>query len=37
MNIALTAKGPGLGAWLDLNFGQSMHVMIMNDRNRFKT
>lgn len=37
MNIALTAKGPGLGAWLDPNFGQSMHVMIMNDRNRFKT
>jgi len=37
MNLALTAKGPGLGAWLDPDFGQSMHVMIMDERNRFKT
>ncbi len=37
MSIAVTAKGPRLGAWLDPNFGQSMPVTIMNDRNRFKT
>jgi len=37
MDIALTAKGPGLGAWLDPDFGQCVHIMIMNDRNRFKT
>lgn len=37
MEIALTAKGPSLGAWLAPQFGTSEHIMIVNDRNRFKS
>lgn len=37
MEIALTAKGPGLGAWLDPDFGTCGHVMVVNDRDRFRS
>lgn len=37
MNIAVTAKGPGLGAWLDPDFGTCGHVMVVDDRDRFRS
>ncbi len=35
MNVALTAKGPGLGAWLDPDFAHCGHLMLMTADNRF--
>lgn len=35
MKIALAVKGAGLGAWLDENFVDCGHVMIVGDDNRF--
>jgi len=35
MNIVLTAKGPGLGAWLDPDFGRCGHLMLVDDENCF--
>ncbi len=35
MNIVLTAKGPGLGAWLDPVFARCGHLMLVDDDNRF--
>lgn len=35
MNIVLTAKGPGLGAWLDPVFERCGHLMLIDDDNRF--
>lgn len=36
MKIALTAKGAGLGAWLDPNFADCLQIVIVDDRDRFE-
>ena len=36
MKIAVTAKGAGLGAWLDPNFETCLQVVIVDDRDRFE-
>jgi len=36
MKIALTAKGAGLGAWLDPVFETCLQVVIVDDRDRFE-
>lgn len=35
MKIALAVKGAGLGAWLDENFAQCGHIIIVGEDNRF--
>ena len=35
MKIAVTAKGSGLGAWLDPNFESALQVVIVDDNDRF--
>jgi predicted Fe-Mo cluster-binding NifX family protein len=35
MKIAVTAKGAGLGAWLDPNFETCLQIVIVDDRDRF--
>lgn len=35
MKIAVTAKGAGLGAWLDPIFEACMQIVIVDDRNSF--
>jgi predicted Fe-Mo cluster-binding NifX family protein len=35
MKIALTVKGVGLGAWLDDDFANCGHVMVVDDDNKF--
>lgn len=37
MEIALTAKGLGLGAWLDPELATCGHIMIVDDRDRFRS
>ncbi len=37
MNIALTVKGVGLGAWLDEDYAQCGFVMVVDDDNRFES
>ncbi|MGQ9648147.1 MAG: hypothetical protein ACUVWO_16595 [Thermodesulfobacteriota bacterium] len=36
MKIAVTAKGAGLGAWLDPNFESCLQIVIVDDRDRFE-
>lgn len=36
MRIAVTAKGAGLGAWLDPNFETCLQIVIVDDRDRFE-
>lgn len=36
MKIAVTAKGAGLGAWLDPIFETCLQVVIVDDRDRFE-
>jgi len=36
MKIAVTAKGAGLGAWLDPNFETCLQIVIVDDRDRFE-
>lgn len=36
MKIAVTAKGAGLGAWLDPNFESCLEIVIVDDRDRFE-
>jgi len=36
MKIAVTAKGAGLGAWLDSNFEACLQIVIVDDRDRFE-
>jgi predicted Fe-Mo cluster-binding NifX family protein len=36
MKIAVTAKGAGLGAWLDPNFADCPQIVIVDDRDRFE-
>jgi predicted Fe-Mo cluster-binding NifX family protein len=35
MKIAVTAKGSGLGAWLDPNFENALQVVIVDENDRF--
>jgi predicted Fe-Mo cluster-binding NifX family protein len=35
MKIAITAKGAGLGAWLDPAFERSLQIVIIDDDDRF--
>jgi len=35
MKIAVTAKGAGLGAWLDPEFEKSLQIVIIDDTDRF--
>lgn len=36
MKIAVTAKGAGLGAWLDPDFSNCLQIVIVDDRDRFE-
>jgi len=36
MRIAVTAKGAGLGAWLDADFARSLQIVIVGDDDRFE-
>lgn len=36
MKIAVTAKGAGLGAWLDPDFTNCLQIVIVDDRDRFE-
>lgn len=36
MRIAVTAKGAGLGAWLDPNFETCLQIVIVDNRDRFE-
>jgi predicted Fe-Mo cluster-binding NifX family protein len=36
MKIAVTAKGAGLGAWLDPVFEACLQIVILDDRDRFE-
>jgi len=36
MRIAVTAKGAGLGAWLDPTFADCLQIVIVDDRDRFE-
>lgn len=36
MKIAVTAKGAGLGAWLDPVFETCLQIVIVDDRDRFE-
>jgi predicted Fe-Mo cluster-binding NifX family protein len=36
MKIAVTAKGAGLGAWMDSEFETCMQIVMVDDRNRFE-
>ena len=36
MKIAVTAKGAGLGAWLDPMFETCLQIVIVDDRDRFE-
>jgi predicted Fe-Mo cluster-binding NifX family protein len=36
MKIAVTAKGAGLGAWLDANFETCLQIVIVDDSDRFE-
>ena len=36
MKIALTVKGVGFGAWLDADFSNCGHVMVVEDDNQFE-
>jgi len=36
MRIGLTAKGAGLGAWLDPHFGRCQQVVLVDENNRFE-
>jgi len=36
MKIAVTAKGAGLGAWLDPVFESCLQIMLVDDRDRFE-
>jgi predicted Fe-Mo cluster-binding NifX family protein len=36
MKIAVTAKGAGLGAWLDPNFETCLQIVIVDDWDRFE-
>ena len=36
MKIAVTAKGAGLGAWLDPNFETCLQIVIVDDNDRFE-
>ena len=36
MKIAVTAKGAGLGAWLDPDFESCLQIVIVDDRDRFE-
>ncbi|MGC9398164.1 MAG: NifB/NifX family molybdenum-iron cluster-binding protein [Anaerolineae bacterium] len=37
MNIVLTARGPGLGAWLDPDFGRCGHLMLLDADDNFES
>ncbi len=37
MNIVLTARGPGLGAWLDPDFGHCGHLMLIAADDHFES
>ncbi len=37
MKIAVTAKGAGLGAWLDPNFEESRQLVLVSDEGRFES
>lgn len=37
MNIVLTARGPGLGAWLDPDFGHCGHLMLLAADDHFES
>lgn len=36
MKIAVTARGAGLGAWLDPDFERSLQVVVVDDDNQFE-
>lgn len=36
MKVAVTAKGAGLGAWLDPVFETCLQIVIVDDRDRFE-
>lgn len=36
MRIAVTAKGAGLGAWLDPDFQTCLQIVIVDERDRFE-
>jgi predicted Fe-Mo cluster-binding NifX family protein len=36
MKIAVTAKGAGLGAWLDPNFETCLQIVIVNEQDEFE-
>lgn len=37
MQIAVTSKGAGLGAWLDPDFNRCAQIVIVDDKNRFQS
>jgi predicted Fe-Mo cluster-binding NifX family protein len=37
MNIAVTSKGAGLGAWLDPDFDHCLQVVIVDEDDRFQS